>query len=162
MECICPFGLFKLIRPILTDDDGTIQRKSINWIYTIIGLVNEMNFVVKSASFQSRWETERFDIYNIPMNDHYVNGHREEYHTVLDIIDEKIPELITLESFGMRSETLAKFIYDLDKRFYYLKMPNMVTYEDPEGNNQFTFNLLFTPKPGDGQKLEKVNGFHEA
>ncbi|MDN5868688.1 MAG: hypothetical protein L0H55_14990 [Candidatus Nitrosocosmicus sp.] len=116
--------------------------------------------MVKSASIQSRWETERFDIYNIPMND--VNGYGEEYHTVLDIIDDKIPESITLESFGMRSETLAKFIYDLDNRFYYLKKPNMVSYEDPGGNNQFTFNLLFMPKPSAGRKLEKINGFHEA
>ncbi|MDN5846246.1 MAG: hypothetical protein L0H53_08240 [Candidatus Nitrosocosmicus sp.] len=32
-----------------------------------------------------------------------------------DIIDDEIPVSITLESFGMRSETLAKLIYDLDK-----------------------------------------------
>jgi hypothetical protein len=121
-----------------------------------------MNFIVKNASCQSRWETEQFDVYNIPMNDHYTNGYREEYHSVLDIIDDKIPESITLESFGMHSETLAKFIYDLDKRFYYLKKPNMVSYKDPEGNSQFTFNLLFMPKPGARRKLEKVNGFHEA
>jgi hypothetical protein len=48
-------------------------------------------------------------IYNILINDHYTNGYRGEYHTVLDIINYKISASITLESFGLRSETLAKF-----------------------------------------------------
>lgn len=37
----------------------------------------------------------------------------------------------------------------------------MVSYEDPEGNNQVTFNLLFMPKPSVVRRLEKINGFHE-
>jgi len=121
-----------------------------------------MNLIIKSASFQSRWESERFDIHNIPMSDHYTNGYREDYHTVMNIIDQKIPEFLLLESFGMRSETLAKFLYDLDKKFYTLKKPNMVCYDDPEGNQQSTFNLLFISNQSAEHKLEKINGFHEA
>jgi hypothetical protein len=72
--------------------------------------MNEINFIVKSASFQSRWETERFDTYNNPVDDYFTNGFREEYPTVLDIIDIKIPESITLETFEMRSETRKVYL----------------------------------------------------
>lgn len=68
-----------------------------------------------------KYDPELFYLENIKQYGKSNTGNRLEFHMVIEIIEETMPEQIKLRCHGLWSGTVAEFVHELYKLFYYLK-----------------------------------------
>ena len=82
-----------------------------------------------------KYDPELFYLENIRQYGQARTRNRLEFQTVMEIIEEILPEQIKLRCHGLWSGTVAEFVHELYKRSYYLKETSEYSGKNSKRNN---------------------------
>lgn len=102
--------------------------------------------IIQIHPILKKYDPELFYLENIKQYGESRTRNRLEFQTVMEIIDETIPEQIKLRCHGLWSGTVAEFVHELYKRSYYLKETSKYLGKNYKRNNDH-IEFLFMISP---------------
>src|SRR5690349_20565778 len=82
-----------------------------------------------------KYDPELFYLENIKQYGQSRSRNRLEFHTVMEIIEEIMPEQIKLRCHGLWSGTVAEFVHEFYKRSYFLKETSVYSGKNNKRNS---------------------------
>jgi hypothetical protein len=116
--------------------------------------------IIQIQPIRKDYDPELFHLENIKENGQLITGSRLGFHTVIHIIEDKMPEQIKLKCYDLWSGTVAKFVHEIYIRFYYLKETSKYNDENSRGNDDH-IEFLFIKPPFADRNIEELKKSRE-